>query len=86
VWIDPWVAHLRAAGVDLRTETEVDGIDCALGRIGGVTVDHHGTRETVTTEHYVAAMPVEQLRPLLSTELVGPSRAWTAPAACARDG
>ena len=70
VWIDPWVAHLRGAGVDLRTDTEVDGIDCALGRIAGVTVDHHGTRETVTADHYVAAMPVEQLRPLLSAELV----------------
>jgi uncharacterized protein with NAD-binding domain and iron-sulfur cluster len=35
-----------------------------------VTVDHHGRQETVTADHYVAAMPVEQLRPLLSTELV----------------
>ena len=70
VWIDPWVAHLRGAGVDLRTDSEVDGIDCAHGRIAGVTVDHHGTRETVTADHYVAAMPVEQLRPLLSHELV----------------
>ena len=48
----------------------VDGIDCADGRIAGVTVDHHGTRETVTADHYVAAMPVEQLRPLLSPALV----------------
>ena len=70
VWIDPWVAHLRGAGVDLRTDSEVDGIDCAHGRIAGVTVDHHGTRETVTADHYVSAMPVEQLRPLLSHELV----------------
>ena len=66
----PWVAHLRGAGVDLRTDSEVDGIDCAHGRIAGVTVDHHGTRQTVTADHYVAAMPVEQLRPLLSPALV----------------
>ena len=70
VWIDPWVAHLRGAGVDLRTDSEVDGIDCAHGRIAGVTVDHHGTRQTITADHYVAAMPVEQLRPLLSPALV----------------
>jgi uncharacterized protein with NAD-binding domain and iron-sulfur cluster len=70
VWIDPWAAHLRGAGVDLRTDSAVAGIDCAGGRIAGVTVDHHGTRETVTADHYVAAMPVEQLRPLLSPELV----------------
>jgi uncharacterized protein with NAD-binding domain and iron-sulfur cluster len=70
VWIDPWVAHLRGAGVDLRTDSAVVGIDCTRGRIAGVTVDHHGTQQTVTADHYVAAMPVEQLRPLLSTELV----------------
>ena len=87
VWIDPWVAHLRGAGVDLRTDSEVDGIDCAHGRIAGVTVDHHGTRETVTADHYVAAMPVEQLRPLLSHELVSGRAApgGDAPAAHALD-
>jgi uncharacterized protein with NAD-binding domain and iron-sulfur cluster len=70
VWIDPWVAHLRGAGVELRTASAVVGIDCAHGRIAGVTVEHEGARETITAEHYVAAMPVEQLRPLLSRELV----------------
>src|SRR3954462_13810759 len=69
VWIDPWVAHLRGAGVQLRTDTEIDGIDCVHGRIAAVTVDHHGARETVIAEHYVAAMPVEQLRPLLRAAL-----------------
>ena len=55
VWIDPWVEHLRAAGVDLRTDTEVDGIDCRGGRIAGVTVDHHGTqRDASPADHYVA--------------------------------
>src|SRR5215218_4041188 len=70
VWIDPWVAHLRGAGVELRTASAVVGIDCARGRIAGVTVEHEGARETITAEYYVAAMPVEQLRPLLSRELV----------------
>ena len=70
VWIDPWIAHLRGAGVDLRTEHAVVGIECRGGRIAGVRVDHHGGQETVSADHYIAAMPVEQLRPLLSNELV----------------
>ncbi|MGZ8635231.1 MAG: FAD-dependent oxidoreductase, partial [Solirubrobacteraceae bacterium] len=70
VWIDPWIAHLRGAGIALHTEHAVVGIDCRGGRVAGVRVDHHGAQETVTADHYIAAMPVEQLRPLLSNELV----------------
>jgi uncharacterized protein with NAD-binding domain and iron-sulfur cluster len=69
VWIDPWVAHLRGAGVDLRAGSAVVGIDCAHRRIAGVTVEHQGARETVTADHYVSAMPVEQLRGLVSPAL-----------------
>jgi uncharacterized protein with NAD-binding domain and iron-sulfur cluster len=69
-WIDPWVAHLRAHEVDLRAQTAVVGIDCAGGRIAGVTVEHAGARAAVTADHYVAAMPVEQVLKLLSPALV----------------
>ena len=64
----------------------VVGIDCTGGRIAGVTVDHHGTQETVTADHYVAAMPVEQLRPLLSNALVAADPHLAGCAACARAG
>jgi uncharacterized protein with NAD-binding domain and iron-sulfur cluster len=70
VWIDPWIAHLRGAGVDLRTEHAVVGIECRDRHIAGVRVDHHGAQEKVSADYYIAAMPVEQLRPLLSNELV----------------
>jgi uncharacterized protein with NAD-binding domain and iron-sulfur cluster len=68
-WIDPWVAHLRGAGVDLRASAAAVGIHCSHGRISGVTVEHGGARETVTADHYVAAMPVEQLVKLVSPAL-----------------
>jgi uncharacterized protein with NAD-binding domain and iron-sulfur cluster len=70
VWIDPWVDHLRGAGVALHTDTAVVGIDCHAGRIAGVTVEHDGARSVVTADHYVLAMPVEQLVKLLSPALV----------------
>jgi uncharacterized protein with NAD-binding domain and iron-sulfur cluster len=78
VWIDPWVAHLRGAGVDLRAGTAVVGIDCAHRRIAGVTVEHQGARETVTADHYVSAMPVEQLRGLVSPALAAAEPRLTA--------
>ncbi len=66
VWIDPWLAHLRARGVVLRGGCEVAGIDCDGQRITGVTVQGAGGPERVQADHYVAALPVERLRLLLS--------------------
>jgi uncharacterized protein with NAD-binding domain and iron-sulfur cluster len=71
VWIDPWTAELRRLGVQLVTDAGVAGIRCEGGAIRDVTVAAAGggTR-TVTADHYVAALPVEQLRPLLSPALL----------------
>jgi uncharacterized protein with NAD-binding domain and iron-sulfur cluster len=69
VWIDPWAEHLRGAGVELCAGVDVVGIDCRDGRIDGVTVERDGARATVTADHYVAALPVEQLIRLVSPEL-----------------
>src|SRR5215218_3143551 len=65
VWIDPWAAHLEAAGVEIRRGAPVEGIHCSGGRITGVTV----AGETVTADRYVAAVPVEVMRLLAGPEL-----------------
>jgi uncharacterized protein with NAD-binding domain and iron-sulfur cluster len=70
VWIDPWVDHLRSAGVALHADAAVVGIDCRAGRIAGVTVEREGARRVVSADHYVIAMPVEQVVKLLSPALV----------------
>ena len=57
-WIDPWVAHLRSLGVDLRLRTPVQGLSVRDGRIAGVTT----SAGTVTADHYIAALPVEVIR------------------------
>ncbi|MEA2291062.1 MAG: hypothetical protein QOF17_82 [Solirubrobacteraceae bacterium] len=64
-WIDPWVAHLRGAGVDLRLETPVSGILTDGGRVTGITTP----AGTVTADWYVAALPVEVMRLLAGPEL-----------------
>ncbi|MDX6708435.1 MAG: hypothetical protein QOI48_4281 [Solirubrobacteraceae bacterium] len=66
-WIGPWVEHLRRLGVTLRLNAPVAGIDCVDGRIEGVTITlPDGSTETVRADHYIAALPVEQLRLLVS--------------------
>jgi uncharacterized protein with NAD-binding domain and iron-sulfur cluster len=64
-WIDPWVALLRARGVDLRLNQPVQGLTVQDGRIGGVTTP----AGTVTADHYVAALPVEVMRQLAGPPL-----------------
>jgi uncharacterized protein with NAD-binding domain and iron-sulfur cluster len=64
-WIDPWVAHLRERGVDLRLGAPVQGITVAAGRVAGVTTP----AGAVTADHYVAALPVEAFRLLAGAPL-----------------
>jgi uncharacterized protein with NAD-binding domain and iron-sulfur cluster len=64
-WIDPWVAHLRNLGVDLRLSMPVQGIAVGGGRVVGVETPGG----TVTADHYVAALPVEVMRTLAGPAL-----------------
>src|SRR3954470_13642831 len=64
-WIDPWVAHLRSLGVDLRLRTPVQGLAVHGGRIAGVTT----AAGMVTADYYVAALPVEVIRMLAGPPL-----------------
>ena len=68
-WLTPWAEHLVALGVDLRLATPVVGIGFDGTRITGVTVEHDGAVMQVQADHYIAALPVERLRTLLSPEL-----------------
>jgi geranylgeranyl pyrophosphate synthase/uncharacterized protein with NAD-binding domain and iron-sulfur cluster len=70
VWIDPWRSHLESRGVQYLTEAEVEGIACEGGRIAGVTVRRRGKRAMVRGDHYVAALPIERMVPLLDAPLL----------------
>lgn len=66
-WIDPWVAHLRARGVQFvmnegAADFRVDG-----KRITGVRTT---SGAEVTSDWYLAAMPIDRLRRLLSPALL----------------
>ena len=65
VWLDPWREYLEAQGVDIRLESPVSAIHSDGHRVTGVEV----AGETVTADHYVAALPVDVLSTLLTTEI-----------------
>jgi uncharacterized protein with NAD-binding domain and iron-sulfur cluster len=64
-WIAPWVRHLESRGVAVRLEAPVEGLAVRDGRIASVTVGG----EELRADFYVAALPVEVMRGLLSPEL-----------------
>ncbi len=66
VWINPWLHHLRKLGVDYRFHTEVESISCDRTRVREVTATRNGVTESVTADHFVAALPVEVMRRLVT--------------------
>jgi geranylgeranyl pyrophosphate synthase/uncharacterized protein with NAD-binding domain and iron-sulfur cluster len=70
VWIDPWRTHLESSGVRYVTDAEVEEILCDQGRIAGVAVRRQGKRTVVRGDHYVAALPLERIAPMVNGRLL----------------
>ena len=70
VWIDPWLSYLTSRGVEYETEAEVDEILCDGKRITGVAVNRKGKRSVVVGDHYIAAVPIERIAPLLNQAIL----------------
>ncbi|WP_327352010.1 hydroxysqualene dehydroxylase [Streptomyces sp. NBC_01304] len=70
-WIDPWVTHLKSLGVEFRIGWTVREVKLGGdGRVSGALIeDPDGTRQPVSADHYVSAMPVEHARRTWSAEL-----------------
>jgi uncharacterized protein with NAD-binding domain and iron-sulfur cluster len=71
VWLGPWLAHLRQLGVDYRLESRVDDIRCQNDRVVEVMVSRpDGSRYSFADDYYIAALPVERMRSLVSPEML----------------
>jgi uncharacterized protein with NAD-binding domain and iron-sulfur cluster len=66
VWIKPWLDHLRRLGVDFRTGSRITALQCEGRRIKGVEVASGWRRSIEHADHYVAALPLEAITPLIS--------------------
>jgi uncharacterized protein with NAD-binding domain and iron-sulfur cluster len=70
VWISPWISYLKGRGVTLRRGCQVTKIHCDRGRITGATISSTAGLERIVADYYIAALPVERLRELLTAELL----------------
>jgi len=70
-WIDPWVAYLKSRGVRFVMNCGLSNLRVSNRRIteAQVTTTSGGT-STVVADWYLAAMPVDRLKPLLTTEVM----------------
>jgi len=77
-WIDPWVAHLRSLGVQFVTGYRVADLTMSGGVISSVSLQPTdangeptaGSTQTISGDWIVCAMPVEQIVPLLSADIL----------------
>ncbi len=71
VWIDPWLDYLKGLGVKYLTENTLVSFDCDGKKITGVKVsDKKGSVKTIVADYYIAAIPVERMKPLLSPSIL----------------
>ena len=70
VWIDPWLAYLEQRGVQYVKGAEIEEIRCENGRIAGVAFRQGGKRAVVAGDHYLAALPIERIAPLIGPSLL----------------
>jgi uncharacterized protein with NAD-binding domain and iron-sulfur cluster len=69
VWIQPWLDHLRASGVDYRLDTTVTGLSVTGGRVTGAVIDRGDGPEEVAADEFVLALPVERAREVIPADV-----------------
>jgi geranylgeranyl pyrophosphate synthase/uncharacterized protein with NAD-binding domain and iron-sulfur cluster len=70
VWIDPWLTYLQSKGVRYLFEAEVNDILFEKARIAGVSIRYQGKSTVVHGDHYLAALPIERIAPLVNDRMV----------------
>lgn len=70
VWIMPWLKYLQGKGVEYITTAQVKGINCDGTKITGAVIEKDGVTFTVTGDHYLCAMPIERIAPLITPEIL----------------
>ncbi|HEX3695113.1 MAG TPA: FAD-dependent oxidoreductase [Polyangia bacterium] len=69
VWIQPWLAQLRALGVVYHMEAEVAAINVQGGRITSATIVERNRTFEARADYYLAALPVERMAEFVTPAL-----------------
>jgi len=70
VWIDPWRRHLTGSlGVVLEPNASLRSLNLAGDRLRSVTIEQGGGLTEVTADFYVAAVPIEVMKGLVTPDI-----------------
>lgn len=70
VWLDPWRAHIESLGAKFITGARVTKLHADSQRVTKVTAVHSdGASVEHSADYYVASMPLEAFRPLVTHEI-----------------
>lgn len=70
VWITPWVDWLARQGVQFENGCEVTNFTCNGGRVVSASAIQNNAVKTIRADHFIAALPVEDLVPTLTAEMI----------------
>jgi uncharacterized protein with NAD-binding domain and iron-sulfur cluster len=70
VWIDPWLKYLIGRGVEYHFDAQVSAISCGGGRVREASVRLNNRTQRIAADYFVAALPIEGMTKLLSSELL----------------
>ncbi|MGH7453380.1 MAG: FAD-dependent oxidoreductase, partial [bacterium] len=70
VWINPWLEHLRNAGVEYHLNARVVTINCDDEKVVNATIEKDGHTITVSGDYYICALPVEVMAALISEPMI----------------
>jgi 15-cis-phytoene desaturase len=66
MWFDPWIAHLQALGVQMKSGAEVVSLDMTGNKISGITLS---TGATANADYYVLAVPLDAVPHMISPQM-----------------
>ena len=69
-WIDPWLSYLRSRGVHYIFDAEVQEILSDSTAITGVVIKQNGLSQVLRGDHYIAALPIERIAPMVTPSLL----------------
>jgi len=78
VWIEPWLAHLRAMGVVYHTDAEVVAINVQRERLTSAIVVQGARTFEARGDYFLAALPVERMAALVTPALAAADPALAA--------
>jgi uncharacterized protein with NAD-binding domain and iron-sulfur cluster len=69
-WIDPWRAHLEERGLSYHVNSKAVSVDFDGQRIRSATFERDGSTFTVAGDHFIFALPVEDIVHLVTPEMI----------------